>query len=97
MKNLILFLAAMALFSCQPEEKFAINRGTNIAHWLSQGSRRGEEREQFITKKDIEDIALMGFDHVRLPIDEEQMWDENGARHDDAFQQPGPQSGTAPR
>ena len=28
----------------------------------------------------------MGFDHIRLPIDEEQMWDENGKRHKDAFE-----------
>ena len=57
-----------------------------MAHWLSQSNVRGEEREKFITAEDIKDIAQMGFDHVRLPIDEEQMWDENGKRHDDAFQ-----------
>lgn len=67
-------------------KKLEVHRGTNIAHWLSQSDRRGAERQQFFTKKDIEAIAEMGFDHIRLPIDEEQLWDENGNRHDDAFQ-----------
>ncbi len=91
MKNLILILFAAVLFSCQTKspqsvEKFKVNRGTNIAHWLSQSQTRGTDREQFFTKADVEAIAEMGFDHIRLPIDEEQMWDENGNRHDDAFQ-----------
>ena len=67
------------------ETAFMIKRGTNIAHWLSQSSRRGEERESFFTKADIAFIDSVGFDHIRLPIDEEQMWDETGKRYEDAF------------
>ena len=65
---------------------FTIKRGTNIAHWLSQSGRRGEARDTFFTEKDIAYIDSVGFDHIRLPIDEVQMWDENGARLDSAFQ-----------
>ena len=91
-----LFLSVL-LFSCSSEKPkedvddrssvtaFKIKRGTNIAHWLSQSSRRGEERESFFTKKDIEFIDSVGFDHIRLPIDEEQMWDETGKRYENAF------------
>ena len=91
MKNLFLLFLAIFLFACQSKapkesEKFEIFRGTNLAHWLSQSNARGEERENFLKKEDIQNIANDGFDHVRLPIDEEQMWDENGVRHDDAFQ-----------
>jgi len=68
-----------------PYTSFQILRGTNIAHWLSQSRKRGEERQKFITEKDIQFIDSLGFDHVRLPMDEEQMWDENEKRHDDAF------------
>ncbi|MEN8229205.1 MAG: glycoside hydrolase family 5 protein [Bacteroidota bacterium] len=78
----VLFLFNSPLISA----KFEVKRGTNLAHWLSQSNRRGVERQQFITKLDIISIAEMGFDHVRLPIDEEQMWDENGERYTDAFQ-----------
>lgn len=72
--------------TAEASDTFTVQRGTNLAHWLSQSNARGTAREKFITAKDIEDIAQMGFDHVRLPIDEEQMWDENGNRHDEAFQ-----------
>ena len=64
---------------------FHIFRGTNVAHWLSQSNRRGVEREMFFREKDVRFIDSVGFDHIRLPIDEEQMWDETGKRHDDAF------------
>jgi endoglucanase len=91
MKNLFIILAMLAFFACQPNQqevskKFEIFRGTNIAHWLSQSDTRGTERETFFTKTDVDSIAAMGFDHIRLPIDEEQLWDEQGVRHDDAFQ-----------
>ena len=31
-------------------------------------------------------IKELGFDHIRLPIDEVQFWDEQGNRLDDAWQ-----------
>src|SRR4051794_2085831 len=52
---------------------FSIKRGTNIAHWLSQSEKRGQERAEFFTKKDIDFIKSAGFDHIRLPVDEEQL------------------------
>ena len=68
-----------------PFTSFKIMRGTNLGHWLSQSRQRGEERQKFILESDIQFIDSLGFDHIRLPIDEEQMWDENEKRHDDAF------------
>lgn len=65
--------------------KFTVHRGTNIAHWLSQSERRDEQRDSFFTRKDIDFIDSVGFDHIRLPVDEEQLWDENGKRHEHAF------------
>jgi endoglucanase len=64
---------------------FSITRGTNIAHWLSQSTRRGNERAEFFTQKDVEFIKSAGFDHIRLPVDEVQMWDSTGKREDNAF------------
>ncbi len=60
-------------------------RGTNISHWLSQSDRRGEERRAWFTPEDIRIITDYGFDHIRLPVDEEQMWDEAGKSEEDAF------------
>ncbi len=72
--------------AAEKDGAFAIHRGTNISHWLSQSDRRGEERARFFTEKDVEFIASLGFDHIRLPADEEQLWDEAGKREPEAFQ-----------
>jgi endoglucanase len=64
---------------------YEINRGVNISHWLSQSRRRGEERKNFIQKEDIDFIASVGYDHIRIPIDEEQMWDSLGNKESEAF------------
>lgn len=74
-----------AKIESDPYKSFHIMRGTNIAHWLSQSERRGDERKTFFTKKDIRFIDSVGFDHIRLPIDEVQMWDESGNKIDTAF------------
>jgi endoglucanase len=66
-------------------EGFTIRTGVNISHWLSQSKKRGEERKNYITKVDFDTIASVGFDHVRIPIDEEQMWDEDGNKEREAF------------
>ncbi len=82
-----MILAGMALIGSMAvaEPVFPVKRGTNISHWLSQSSRRGAERAQFFTEKDVQFLAGVGFDHLRIPIDEEQMWDEAGAMEPEAF------------
>ncbi|MGD9556485.1 MAG: glycoside hydrolase family 5 protein [Mangrovibacterium sp.] len=82
----LLFFSFQLQAKTDSPSDFILGKGTNLAHWLSQSRQRGAEREKFIQEDDIRQIASMGFDHVRLPIDEEQMWDENGKRHEDAFQ-----------
>jgi endoglucanase len=66
-------------------ENFKIRTGVNISHWLSQSENRGETRREYITKADFDSIASAGFDHVRIPVDEVQLWDSNGNKHKDAF------------
>jgi len=78
----------IGIFSCstvQQNEGFVINRGLNASHWLSQSDKRGMERSQYMQEKDFAKIAEMGFDHVRLPIDEDQMWDEEGNKVEEAW------------
>jgi len=41
---------------------------------------------QYFTQKDVGFIAAQGYDHIRLPIDEEQLWDEEGNKHAEAFE-----------
>ncbi len=64
---------------------FVIHRGLNVSHWLSQTNIRGAERAAYVTEKDFQIIADMGFDHVRIPIDEVQFWTEKGAKEKAAF------------
>jgi len=88
---IVLAIALLALAGARPapaaEEpsQLILGSGTNLAHWLSQTRRQGAERRGFITEQDIADIAALGFDHVRIPIDEMQMWDAQGKRDEDAF------------
>ncbi len=87
---LTLMIAGTLLFTCtsnkQPMDKFTIRTGVNVSHWLSQSDKRGEERKNYITQADFDTIAAAGFDHVRIPIDEEQMWDSLGNKEPEAFE-----------
>jgi endoglucanase len=65
---------------------FVIQRGTNLSHWLSQDFR-WHARDAWLTQNDIEFIARSGFDHVRLPVDEAELWNEDGTKNQAAFAQ----------
>ena len=97
MKNFLMsmaFVAAtMLMFSACSEKKtdevnnFRIQRGTNISHWLSQNNDdRGEARRQHIQEDDFARLDSLGFDFVRLPIDEVQFWDEQGNKLPEAWE-----------
>jgi endoglucanase len=64
---------------------FKNRRGTNISHWLCQSDRRGDDRRKYFTEVDVQRIAEWGFDHIRLPVDEVQLWDEAGRQDSEAF------------
>lgn len=66
-------------------ETLRLENGVNVSHWLSQSKSRGEVRNNQITKKDFDAIAAMGFDFVRLPVDEEHLYDENFNRDTAGF------------
>jgi endoglucanase len=77
---------AMVGEAAASEGTFVIRRGVNVSHWLSQSNRRGQARRDYFTKKDVEFIASLGYDHIRLPVDEEQLWDEAGNKEAEAFE-----------
>jgi endoglucanase len=66
--------------------RFVIRAGVNVSHWLSQSERRGEERRNYVRQADFDTIASMGFDHVRIPVDEVQLWDSVGNKEAEAFE-----------
>ena len=63
---------------------FVIRHGTNLSHWLSQDFG-WVPKDEWITQRDIEFIASCGFDHVRLPVDEFELWNEDGSAREDNF------------
>ena len=65
---------------------FKIGRGTNVSHWLSQSEERGEARLKHIQEDDFARLDSLGFDFVRLPIDEVQFWDEDGNKLPEAWE-----------
>ena len=100
-KNIFtLAVIMMALFvttSCQNKSQnqtqneagqvnnFRIKRGTNVSHWLSQSEQRGEARRLHIQEDDFARLEELGFDFVRIPIDEVQFWDEQGNKLPEAW------------
>jgi len=63
---------------------FELKRGVNLSHWLSQNVG-WPPKASFITEKDIEFIAGAGYDHVRIPIDEVEMWSPDGKPSAESF------------
>jgi len=63
---------------------FVIHRGTNLSHWLSQDFG-WQPRTTWLTENDFRFIARSGFDHVRLPLDEKELWRDDGSPNEEAF------------
>ncbi len=68
-----------------PQSQVSLKRGTNISHWLSQSDARGAERRARLTRDDIRRLADLGLTHLRLPVDEEQMWTRDNKPEPEAF------------
>lgn len=61
-------------------------KGVNLGGWISQFAKYDINHfETFITEKDIKDIADLGFDHVRVPVDYNVLEDEQGNSIESGF------------
>lgn len=61
-------------------------KGVNLGGWISQFKEYDVKHfESFITDKDIADIASLGFDHVRVPVDYNVLEDEQGNTLESGF------------
>lgn len=85
MKSLAKFLMFIVCFLmlCTPcthakkQTEFKIQKGVNIGIWLSQSTIMDERREKIFTEDDIKLLVNNGFDHIRLPVDEVQLFTED--------------------
>ncbi len=89
-KNITLFLMFTLFYGIIAEAKspssrtFEIHRGVNLSHWLSQDFGWAPKYAA-INEDDIRFIDSIGYDHVRIPVDEFELWDDNGNRIEPAF------------
>ncbi|MCX6120656.1 MAG: cellulase family glycosylhydrolase [Ignavibacteriales bacterium] len=63
---------------------FEVHRGVNLSHWLSQNFG-WSPKATFITEQDIKFIDSIGYDHVRIPLDEVELWDTTGKPIEESF------------
>jgi len=84
---LAIWVIASPMGWSEPPKKnfFEIKNGVNISHWLSQTEQRGEGRKAYFTRADVEYIASLGYDHIRLPVDEDHLFTEDGEKEPEAF------------
>ncbi|HJT25061.1 MAG TPA: cellulase family glycosylhydrolase [bacterium] len=52
--------------------------GFNLGGWISQSSLDDDHTRSFITRKDFQTIAGWGFNSVRLPVDAQWLFEEEG-------------------
>lgn len=70
---------------CLNPSGFEIKRGVNLSHWLSQDFGWAP-KYTYINENDIKFIDSIGYDHVRIPVDEKEMWDSTGTPINAAFE-----------
>lgn len=88
----VLMLLSLVLFGFNAQKKpvgttrFEINKGINISAWLSQANLNNEEKLKYFTQKDLQQLADLGFDHIRLPFNENQLYTLTGQRNEQTFE-----------
>lgn len=75
-----LTISAKYLDDVDIANKFEISKGVNIASWLSTPKYSGASRVTFFQEADIKLLSELGFDHIRLCVDEVVLWEENGTK-----------------
>lgn len=87
-----LFLAAGCSKCCddcvvmESSNDFKLGAGVNISHWLSQRDDDMPDPREFFTQEDVQFLAEQGFEHIRLPIEESIMWNEDGSPDEHDFE-----------
>ena len=74
---MVVSVAALMLSGCSKATEFKFAKGVNIGNWLSQSWVMGEQRARIFTDEDIQLLVDNGFDHIRLPVDETQLFNRD--------------------
>ena len=66
-------------------KELGFKKGVNLGGWFSQCDYSEERLNNFITEADFEQIAALGFDHVRIPIDYNVIQNPDGTMRPDGL------------
>jgi endoglucanase len=58
----------------------------NISHWLSQRAVEEPKPAHYFSEMDVAFLKEKGFDHLRLPVDEPILWDDDGNKREDEWE-----------
>ena len=65
--------------TAQTTTDFSLRQGVNIGDWLSQ------QANILFTEKDVEMLSNLKYDHIRIPVDESQMFNADGTKNTNHF------------
>jgi len=66
-------------------KELGFKKGVNLGGWFSQCDYSEERLNNFITEADFKQIAALGFDHVRIPIDYNVIQNPDGTMRPDGL------------
>jgi endoglucanase len=69
-----------------PADALNLGYGVNLSHWLAQHFEGTPDCEELFTKEDVVYLKEKGFGHIRLQIEESEMWDKEGKPIERKFQ-----------
>lgn len=64
---------------------FNFHKGINISAYLSQANLSTSDKLKYFTQTDLQELATLGFDHIRLPFNENQLYSRDGQRNEETF------------
>ena len=76
-KIVLLWLLIVANYVSAQDVKeiFDIHRGINLSEWLEKADNI-DKKDSSVTLADIDSLKEYGFDHVRIPISEDVLFDQ---------------------
>ena len=68
--------------------EYKMHKGINVSTWLCHNTtaKSGADAKGYFTQKELNQLAEMGFDHIRLPIDEKLLYKSGLIKDGDTFQ-----------
>lgn len=66
--------------------EFELGHGVNASHWLAQHFDTLPSKNEFFTKEDVLFLKKEGFDHLRIPVEESELWNADGSMNEESFQ-----------